>query len=793
MKISINLLRTLIDFDWPLDKLVEKLTMSGSEVESVEHKGEDIQGVIAGRVIAVEKIKGSDKLTACSVFNGREKVNVACGAPNVARDQTVLFGPVGSKIPGMTLEMEIIGGVESAGMILSEAELGLSDNSAGIAVLDDSINPGVPLDNLVQFKDTILELEITPNRPDCLSHLGIAREIQALGGGKLKMPDFGLKESDIPASKAVKIVIDDPAGCPRYTARVIRNTAIGPSPLWLKMMVFYLGMRPINNVVDITNYVMLELGHPLHAFDFDLFKKPEVLVRRAGDGEKFITLDEVERTLNKEHLLITDFVTGVAIAGIMGGQLSEVSSNTSNLLLESAYFHPVTIRRGSKALGLSTESSRRFERGADPEMAAVANDRACKLISEIAGGEILKGIVDSYPRHFEPVKIELKTEKVNDLLGIEMSADSMRRIFNGLDIGVTNGKKITVTQPSFRPDLTRDVDLSEEIARIHGYENIDPVFRPGGALGAAESRPEKIIHKIKSYLTGAGGTELFPSTLVDLSMVRRFGLSDSSVGIMNPLSEEMAVVRPNMILSILPVIRRNINFKEKDLFLYEIGNIYLPSDTEDLPIQKSMLAIALTGFEAPVFWGEEQRKSDLYTLKGIIENLFEYLKLPSPIIKPGEHFAFETGRSFELYNNNEKVGHFGMTSGICLSIADIKGEVFIAELDLDVIISLVPESLTAVELDRYPSADRDMAIIVDENMKAEEIRSEIIKTAGGLAGDVWIFDLYRGKNIPKGKKSLAFGIRYRLPDKTLTDEEVDDVHDRIAVGLKAKFGAELRS
>jgi phenylalanyl-tRNA synthetase beta chain len=793
MRISINLLKTLIDFDWPVDKLVERLTMSGSEVESVERKGNDIKGIIAAKVVGVAKIKGSDKLTACSVFDGKEKLNVVCGAPNVAQDQMVLFAPVGSKIPGRTMEKAKIAGVESSGMILSEAELDLSDNRGEIAVLDNIIKPGTALEKLINYNDTILELEITPNRPDCLSHIGIAREIQALGGGKLELPDIGLKESDILASNGIKITIEDPVGCPRYTARLIRGAAIAPSPLWLKMIVYYLGMRPINNVVDITNYVMLEVGHPLHAFDFDLFKKPEVLVRRAAEGERFITLDEVERTLNKNHLLITDSVVGVAIAGIMGGQLSEVSSGTSNLLLESAYFDPITIRRGSKALGLTTESSRRFERGADPEMAAFANHRACKLISEITGGEILRGIVDSYPRPFEPVKIQLRPDKINDLLGTEMPPDSMCSILAGLDIETADGDNISAVQPSFRPDLTREVDLAEEIVRIYGYENIEPVFRPGGALGAKESSSERIVGQIKSYLTGAGGTELFSSTLVDLNITRRLGLLESSVSIMNPLSEEMAVVRPNIILSILPVIRRNFNFKEKDLFLYEIGDIYLPSDNDNLPEQKRRLAIALTGFEAPVFWGEKQRRADLYTLKGFIEDLCDHLKLPVPILKRHEYFAFEKTRSFEVYILKEKVGHLGILSGECLSIADIKGDVLIAELDLDVIISLIPETLTTAELDRFPSADRDIAIIVDEKTKAGEIRSEIIKNSNGLASEVWIFDLYRGKNIPDGKKSLAFGIRYRLPDRTLTDEEVDDVHGRIAAGLKSKFGAELRS
>lgn len=793
MKVSVNLLRKLINFDWPVDKLIEKLTMSGSEVEATEIKGGDIEGIISAKVLEAYKIHGSEKLTYCTVFDGKENTKVVCGAPNVAKDQMVLFAPIGSKIPGMILKKAEIAGKESYGMILSEAELRLSDNEDEIAVLEGSIKPGRPLDRIVDYRDTILELEITPNRPDCLSHLGIAREIQALGGGKIMPPDIDFEELPIPASDAIEIAIDDPKGCPRYTGRVIQNVDIAPSPLWLKMIVYYLGMRPINNVVDITNYVMLELGHPLHAFDYDLFEKPKVLVRRAREGETFITLDEVERKLNSEHLLITDSVTGVAIAGIMGGELSEVSQKTSNVLLESAYFDPVTIRRGSKALGLSTESSRRFERGADPEMAPAANDRACKLITEITGGEILEGIVDAYPRPFVPVEINLNPARINSLLGVELSPKTMREILSGLDIRTENKKGIKAVQPSFRPDLTREVDLSEEIARIYGLENIAPVFLPGGALGAEETEKQRITAKVKSFLTGAGGTETFASTLVDSQLTGRLGLLESSVTVMNPLSEEMAVVRPSMLVSILPVLRRNLNFKEKDLFLYEIGDIYLPSRGKDLPDQNNRLAIALSGNELPVFWGSPPRKCDFYTLKGIIENLADHLKLEGFNIRPAVHFAFEKSRSFEVYIDDGNIGHLGVLSENCLSAADIKEDIFFAELDMDKIVELIPKSLETKELDRFPSADRDIAIIIDDTVKAEEIREEIINRSGGLAGDVAIFDLYRGKNIPSDKKSLAFSIKYRLPDRTLTDEEVDRAHGKIAAALKEKFKAELRS
>ena len=793
MKISYNLLKTLIDFNWPYDELADRLTMSGSEVETIEQMGEDIEGILAAKVTSVEKITGSDKLTLCHVHDGHENCPVVCGAPNVAKNQMVLFAPPGSKIPGMILRKAAVHGVESSGMILSEAELKLSDNEDEIAVLPPDINPGARLDEIIDYRDTILELEITPNRPDCLSHIGIAREIQALGGGKLKLPSADIDEIAESASSAINIIIDDPDGCPRYTGRIMSGVKVGPSPLWLKMIVYYLGMRPINNVVDITNYVMMELGHPLHAFDYDLFTKPEILVRRAYAGEKFVTLDDIVRTLGEEHLMITDGELNVAIAGIMGGEKSEVSQNTSNLLLESAYFDPVRIRRGSKSLDLVSESSRRFERGADPNMAPIANNRACKLISSIAGGNVLKGMIDAHPRPFVPVKIELRPLRVNHVLGCKIQTDRMARILKSLDIKVKVKGDIFAEQPSFRPDLTREIDLIEEIARIYGLDDIPAQFRPGGDLATPETRRYRIDERLRSHLVGAGATEIFPLTLVDSRTTGRFGLSGSALKLINPISEEMAFVRPNLILSMLPVVRRNLNFREKDLFLFELGNVYRPTDKGRLPLQETNLIIALTGLQSSVFWGDRPRPGDIFSMIGIVENLADYLKIGPVKLKPAAHFAFEQTRSFEVYFKEILLGHLGKLSEKGGLIADIKEDVYLTELNFEKIVDLVPETISMQELDRFPSADRDIAVIVDDSVASEDIKQAIARNGGGLVDAVWIFDLYRGENIPNGKKSLAYGIKFRLPDRTLTDEEVDRAQGRIIDALAEKFGAQLRS
>ena len=793
MNISLNLLRQIIDCDWSYEKIAEKLTLSGTEVEAIEHKGREIGGIIAAKVITKSTVQGSDKLSLCTIDTGKESLQVVCGAPNVDANQIVLFAPVGASLPnGVKLEKAKIHGVESFGMILSEAELDLTPEGDVIAVLPSDIEPGTPLEKIIDYKDTIFELEITPNRPDCLSHVGIARELQALGGGKVKYPDISLREISELAKDAIKIGIDDPDGCPRYTGRVIRGVKIAQSPLWLKMIVSYLGMRPINNVVDITNYIMMEMGQPLHAFDFDLLKKPEIVVRKAKDGEKFVTLDKVTRTLNAQHLLITDGIEPVALAGIMGGLHSEVIPETTNVLLESAYFNPVVIRRGAKAIGLASESSRRFERGVDPELAPKANDRACKLIAEICGGKILKGIIDSYPQKFLGVEIDLRPSRVNHLLGADISDNEISGILRGLEIPHQIEGNIKVRQPSFRPDLTREVDFIEEIARIYGFDNIPARFQPGGDLSATTTRFARIREKARSYLVGAGCLEVFPITLADCKLAERLGLEEHSVRLFNPLSEEMSIVRPNLLLTMLPIIRRNLGFREKNLSLFEIGNVYFPAKDGIVPTQGTRIGIALAGQEAPDFWGMKWRQRDIYSLKGLLEDLTDYLKLRQINLKPTSNFVFDIGYGFDVYCGDNLIGQMGRLSASALDAADIKEAIFFAELDFDLISELSSEAVVAKELARFPSADRDIAILVDEAIPAAEIQAAIAVAGGAIVEETWIFDLYKGKNIPQGKRSLAFGIKYRLPDRTLTDEEVNQAQNRIISALETKFNAELR-
>ncbi len=453
MKISYNWLKELIDFEASPEKVAELLTMSGSEVEAIEKKGFEIAGVIAGKITTVEPHPQADKLTLCTVDTGKEQFKVVCGAPNAKPGLSILFAGPGSVLAGgFKLKKAKIRGVESHGMVLAEDELGISDDHTAVIGLSDDIKPGTPLEKLLTLSDYIFELEITPNRPDCLSHIGIAREVKALLGGQIRYPDFNVEGTGPETAEGLSIEIDDPDGCPRYTGRLVSGVKIKQSPLWLKTRLYYLGIRPINNVVDITNYVLLETGHPLHAFDYDNIKTNKIIVRRAKAGEIFITLDDVRRELSEKHLLITDGEKGIALAGIMGGRNSEVTDSATNILLESAYFDPVTIRYGAKAVGLSTESSQRFERGTDPDMAPKANNRACALIAELAGGDVHKDMVDAYPKKITPVKISFRPERLNAVLGIGCDNKRIGDIFRGLDIEYNDGSPMEITQPSFRPD-----------------------------------------------------------------------------------------------------------------------------------------------------------------------------------------------------------------------------------------------------------------------------------------------------------------------------------------------------
>jgi phenylalanyl-tRNA synthetase beta chain len=793
MKISYNWLKELLDFEADAAQVAELLTMSGSEVEAIDQKGRDISGICSAKILDVKAHPKADKLTICLVHDGKGKIAVVCGAPNVKPGQNVLFGGIGAKIAGgKTLEKTAIRDIESSGMILAEDELGISADHTEIIELPEDIKPGTPLEKIVKLDDHILELEITPNRPDCLSHIGIARELKAILGGHIKYPKILLSESELKTADDLTIEIVDSDACPRYTGRLVSDVKIGPSPLWLKARLYYLGMRPINNIVDVTNYVMMETGQPLHAFDYAYFQTKKVVVRKATAGEKFITLDNIERTLNADHLLITDGEKGVALAGIMGGQNSEVSEKAQQILLESAYFDPITIRYGARRIGLSTESSQRFERGADPLMAPVANDRACQMMAEIADGHVHKGIVDIYPKIFAPAQIDFRTQRARSVLGMEIGTPDMKNIFNGLDIKYIEGSVLKVIQPSFRPDLTREIDLIEEVARIHGLDKIPESYRPGGNLLKDINPAAAIKDRLRAVLIGMGFVETFPLTLVDAQQIKKIDESIELLTLQNPLSEEMSGMRPDLIITMLRTLKHNINYGNRDLKLFDIGYAYMPSNNI-LPDEKEMLCLGITGREYPLSWRNPDKQADTFTLKGIIELILGNLDIDNLELMPAPFSYFEPDYSFTLSDGRNILGRLGKVASGAGRILALKQDAYIAELDFAMIAKLASKNEFFRPLPKFPGSDRDIALIVDQNLHVKNIMQTIQGIGGDIIEDLFPFDLYLGKNIPSDKKSIAFRICYRHPERTLTDSEIDEITQRIIVRLNEEYGAVLRA
>lgn len=793
MKLCYSWLKELADFDWEPDELADRLSLSGTEAKVIGPLFPDFSGVVVGKVEQCESHPSFDKLKLCKVDTGSTVLSTLCGAPNVRKGIKVAFAAPGAELPqiGSIAAVEKKG-VKSEGMICSEAELGLSEDHSIIMELDRSHKIGTSIREALELDDWLLEFDLTANRPDCLSAIGIAREIAALTKSKLKLPKFELEEIEVAASDAVKIEIDNPDNCPRYLGRVIKDVKIGQSPWWIKKKLYSTGVRSINNIVDITNLVLMEYGHPLHAFDFDLFTVPRVTVRDAKDGEKFTTLDEIERKLDSGMVVITDSVNPVALGGIMGGLESEVHNETRNILLESAYFNPKAIRKAGKKLGLTSEAQIRFEKGADPNIVPLACDRAAALMNQYAGGKILSGSVDCYPKPIEPVVVNLRPTRVGQLLDTEISAPEMIDILTSLEFKVKTGKQLEVTVPTFRPDVTREVDLIEEIARVFGLDRIKPAMRAGGGLVTPERDEERFSAFIKRILTIQGYVEALTNTLIDPAKDQIISKLDNHIRMLNPVSVELSVMRQNFLHSFLNIIAYNLNRRKSDICFFEIGKVFIPTDG-NLPDEKTRLAIAVSGKEGTVRWDSDPAVYDFFDLKGVLQSLIRELCIGDFKLVPGKHVFFEKGISFDLLVADKPVGFCGEVLKHARDQYDIDIPVYFAELDLDTMIEMFSEERQVTAIPRYPSSLRDVALVVDREVLADSLREEIVASGGELVEEVALFDIYEGKQVPPNKKSLAFSIEYRSAEKTLTDEEVDVVHNRIVSRVRQKFSAELRT
>ncbi len=791
MKLPYSWLIELSGVGWTPDDLVRRLTASGTAGVLERSHPEYFRDVVVGRITGLARHPSADKLLIAEVDDGSRIHAVICGAPNCAVGQRVVLALPGANLRGeFPVKVITMRGVRSEGMICAEDELGLSPDHSGIIVLDDDAPVGQPVADYLGLNDPVINFEITPNRPDCLSAVGIAREAAALDGRSFRFEAPNPPEGRRSSADLISVRIDDADACPRYTARMIAGVTLGQSPWWLRKRLLDCGIRPINNIVDIANYVMLETGQPLHAFDYDRFGSTAVVVRRAREKERFLTLDGQEHTLDAAILLITNGREGVAAAGVMGGLNSEVTPETRTVLLESAYFDPSTIRRSARALGVSTESSYRFERGVDPNGVICAADRAAGLLAELAGGEVLAGVVDCHPRPVLPIQIELRPARVRHLLGADVSAAFMEATLPRLGMEVTPGSPMAVTVPTFRPDITREVDLVEEIARIYGLDNIPTGRQNGGQLYTPTHRSETIKADLRNILTGLGFDETLGTGFAHADRLAQVDDTMAPIRVINPKSDELAVMRSRMLYSLLVSAGNNIRHRNVDLKIFEVGRIYRRSDSGS--VEPDVLGLLVTGRAEGRYWKTKSSTCDLFDLKGVLSALGDGLDLSEVSLATDPFPGYDDTESYRIVCGEVVVGHGGRVDGRIGRMFDVKQDCFAAELDVAALIGAERGLRPFRPLPKYPASSRDVAVVVDRDVPAARLLQEIAVAGGKLVESVAIFDLFTGDPVPAGKKSLAFAVSYRSTEKTLEDDEVDRVHSRIVEHMERTFNARLR-
>lgn len=817
MKVTLNWLKKYVDFNWTAEELAERLTMLGLEVEAVTKIAGEFEGIVIAQVITREKHPNADKLSVCRVFDGKTERQIVCGADNFKPGDKVPLILPGYSLPKkpdqppVQIKVGKIRGVESYGMMCSPGELGLSGDNTGLLILPEDAPVGKPFGEYLgrAESDVVYDLEITPNRPDLNSVIGIAREISAVTGNPLRIPQIGELATDAtkPAEQFVAVRLDAPELCPRYVARVVLGVKIGESPQWLKSLLEKVGLRPINNVVDVTNFVMLETGQPLHAFDYNLIAredgKPTIIVRCAQDGEKFVTLDGKEHTLTARMLLIADPQKAVALAGVMGGLNSEINDNTTDVLIESAYFNPTNIRRTSKALGLRTDASYRFERGVDIAGCDYASLRCAQLILETAGGVLCNGVVDACAQPITQKKITLRHHKVNELLGLELQPAEIEYYLCALGLKLVDRKPrpfgvelppepATFLIPTFRVDLKRETDLIEEVARLHGVEKI-PATPPRGAIGFNEfDAIFDQISEVRRILTGLGLDEAQGQTLISEEAAKLAEQKDI-VLLANPLSSDMNALRPSLLPGILDSLRHNISHKNYNVALFEIGAVFRKEN--NTVKEQRRVAIAITGNRHELFWegaGRED-KYDIFDLKGIVEEFLEnfgirgvvYLKRDASTPIFYESAVISLGGKLQL-------GELGQLQPQLNRKYDLRDPVLLAELDLDMLIARRNPTRVYKSLPQFPAIRRDVAMIIPESVTHDAVLQAVKKAKPQFLESVELFDVFRGKNIPQNYKSVAYTFTYRSPEKTLTDQEVNQIHEKLVEQLKLALNAQVR-
>ena len=800
MKISLNWIKRYIpDLGISLyEDLWKNMVAIGLDIESIESEAEKYNNFIVAEVTETGKHPNADKLTLCKVNTGSEILNVVCGAPNVVPGQKVCFAKIGAVIPngGFEIKKNKIRGELSEGMICAEDELGLSDDHSGIMVLKLDAKTGQPFADYIGCNDYMIEIGITPNRGDLFSHIGIAREIASIYNKKIVLPEIKINESKERSDEYAKISIESKNFCKRFTGRVVKNVHIKESPDWLKKSLLAIGLRPINNIVDITNYIMMETGQPLHAFDYEKIRGKEIIVKTAKEGDKFITLDSKERILNNESLMVCDGEGYSAIAGIMGGESSEITESTKNVFIESAYFDSVCIRLNSKKLGLQTDASQRFERGVDIDNVPYASDRAAMLMEEVAGGEVLKDIIDVYPKKFEKLKIGIRAKRTSRIIGLDFSEEQITELLEKIEIKKTGieSDKIIFEIPEFRRnDLTREIDLIEEVARLYRYDNIDNQYNFTLDVSSHIDYNDKLIKlkkDAKEHFIGRGFNEIISYSQQDERKVKYF--SDSYVKIENPNSIEMNVMRVNLLYGMLSTIKNNINNSGKGtpLKLFEIGKVFGENDGKFT--EENHLCIALCGKTDFHSFDAREKSFDYFDLKGELEMFLSKMNLES--LGLFYYNSSENGGSkTDIILNSKVIGNIYILSDELLKLFDIDDNVYLAEIKIDEVLNLTGGSIKFSEISKFPSVKRDLALTVKKEIKFEEIKETIKSSGGAYLQSLSLFDIYSDEKLGADKKSMAFSLEFYSKEKTLTDEEINRQVQKIIKTLEKKLGITLRN
>ena len=802
MLVSLRWLRDYVDIDLTPAALADRLTMAGLEVDAIREAVPDFTRVVVAKILSIKPHPDAEKLFLCEVTVGTETLPIVCGAANIHTGDVVPLARVGATIPGgYTIKSSLIRGERSEGMLCSEEELGIGSDNTGIMILPSELTPGQDLIDALDLRDTVLDIGITPNRSDCLSIIGVAREVSAVTGRKLKPPEIIFRENEEDINTITSVRIMDPDFCPRYTARAIQHVTIKPSPAWMRRRLESVGLRAINNIVDVTNFVMMEYGQPLHAFDFRFLEEGRIVVRKSREGESFVSLDEKERLLRADTLMICDGVKPVAIAGIMGGLNSEVKDDTSMVLLESAYFDPSSIRKSSRWLGMSTDAAFRFERGIDPEGVVRALNRAAQLIGDTSGGTICKGYIDQYPRQIKSADhIPLRVKRVNRILGTKMAAASMIRILEGLEMTVFKEDKNSyrVTPPTFRVDISREIDLIEEIVRLYGYDRV-PVTLPDASVISRENDRKKILEeRIRNLLNGYGYSEVITYSFISPAAVDHLGLDAGDdrrrlVRIRNPLTEEQSVLRTTLIYGLLETMRKNANAGCFDLKIFETGRVFLARKAGDLPEEKNRIGGLLTGSRYDDRWHYKDIPADFYDIKGCVEGLLDELKISPMKFREGMQEPFlHPGRSCGMIAGDDAIGFLGEVHPDVLARMGLKNRAMVFEIDMDVLTAHFSNDLSYRDISKFPSSSRDVAFLISRDRQAEDMIKFSLDIHEELLEKVCIFDVYDGKGIPEGMKSLGLRFSYRADDRTLTDLEVSQVHNGIVKRIVDKSGAKIR-